>query len=103
MEQNGFLISDILMTGAERALTGRELCEILHCNARELTAAIERERRAGSPICASTGANPGYYLAATQDEMRQYCNSLLHRAGEIHKTRKACIKTIDHLPTGEAL
>lgn len=92
------MITDLLSRGKANALPGREICSILNITARDLTAAIERERRAGSPICASTGSNPGYFLAANQEEMQQYCNSLLHRAGEIHKTRKACIEMLDKLP-----
>ena len=91
-------ISDILEEGADNARSGREICEVLGITIRELTAAIERERRAGKPICASTAKPAGYFLAANQAEMQGYCNSLLHRAGEIHKTRKACIKTLESLP-----
>ena len=96
------MIFEILSEGAENARTGKEICRILNITARDLTAAIERERRAGKPICASTGSNPGYFLATNQEEMQRYCNSLMHRAGEIHKTRRACIKTMKELPTGEA-
>lgn len=96
------MIYEILSQGAENARTGKELCHILGITARDLTIAIERERRQGQPICANTGSNPGYFLAANQEEMQRYCNSLMHRAGEIHKTRRACIKTIEKLPAGEA-
>lgn len=97
------MISDILRTGAENATTGRTICERLNINARDLTQAIEQERRAGSPICASTDStNPGYYLAASAEEMQRYCDSLNHRAGEIHKTRQACLRTISTLPGAEA-
>ena len=92
------MIHEILLRGAENALTGREICKRLCITARDLTQAVERERRQGYPICASTGSNPGYYLAANQSEMERYCNSLLHRAGEIHKTRRACLATMDDLP-----
>ena len=92
------MIFEMLSEGAENARTGKEICNLLNITARDLTAAIERERRAGKPICASTGSNPGYYLAANQDEMQRYCRSLLHRAGEIHKTRNACIATMEKLP-----
>lgn len=92
------MISEVLMQGAENAQTGKSICRLLHIKPRDLTSAIERERRAGKPICASCGEVPGYYLAADQDEMKQYCDSLFHRAGEIHKTRNACLKTIDQLP-----
>lgn len=92
------LVSEFLAEGAENAKTGREICSALDITARDLTAAIERERRAGRPICASTGTTPGYFLAANKEEMQRYCRSLLHRAGEIHKTRNACMKSIEDLP-----
>ena len=95
------MIYEVLLTGAENARTGRELCETLNITPRELTAAIERERRAGQPICAATGNHPGYYLAANQEEMQRYCRSLWRRAGEIFKTRRACIATIENLPPQE--
>lgn len=95
------MIADILTPGKDNALTGHAICELLHITMRDLTAAIERERREGQPICASNGNNPGYYLAANKGEMQHYCDSLHRRAGEIHKTRRACIKTIEHLPAGE--
>lgn len=93
------MIYEILLEGAENALTGKEICQMLDLTARDLTQAIERERRAGKPICASTDPKtPGYFLAANQGEMQRYCRSLYHRAGEIHKTRNACMKTIEGLP-----
>ena len=92
-------VSDYLNTGAENAKSGRQLCKALNISQRELTLAIEKERREGEPICASTDAkNPGYYLAADKGEMQRFCKSLFHRAGEIHKTRKACLATMDGLP-----
>lgn len=92
------MIAEVLLAGAKNARKGHEICTLLNIKPRDLTAAIERERRAGKPICASTGRNPGYYLAANKEEMQEYCRSLLHRAGEIHKTRSACIKTLEKLP-----
>lgn len=94
------MIHELLNTGAENAITSGEICTVLDITNRELRAAVNRERRAGQPICASTGARTkaGYYLAADKEEMRIYCDSLFHRAGEIHKTRKACLSTMDTLP-----
>lgn len=92
------MIHEFLSIGAENAKTGKELCSLLNITVRDLTAAIEQERRAGLPICASTGSNPGYFLAANQAEMQSYCKSLLHRATEIHKTRNACIASMETLP-----
>lgn len=91
-------IAEFLLPGEKNAITGREICKRLNITQRDLTAAIARERRDGAPICASTGGKPGYFLAADRAEMERYCNSLLHRAGEIHKTRRACKKTIGQLP-----
>lgn len=97
------MINEILLHGADNAQTGKEICKILNISPRDLTAAIERERRDGKPICASTDPKrPGYFLAANQDEMQRYCKSLLHRAGEIHATRNACLKTLEALPAREA-
>ena len=97
------MISDYLLTGAENAQCGRDLCSMLRINSRELRHAIEQERRAGKPICSSSNTqHPGYFLAANKSEMQTFCRSLFHRAGEIHKTRKACIKAIDSLPDGNA-
>lgn len=94
-------ISDYLLEGAKNAQSGRELCSLLNISLRDLTQAIERERREDkAPICASTGPNPGYYLAANREEMERFCRSLYHRAGEIHKTRRACLDTLDSLPAG---
>lgn len=90
-----------LETGAANAKTGRELATALGVTCREVSAAIEAARRQGAPICASCdAATPGYFLAEHQAEMQRYCNSLYHRAGEIFKTRAACLATIDDLPPG---
>lgn len=96
------MINEILLEGAENAQTGKSICEMLQITPRELTTRIERERRAGFPICASTGANPGYFLAADRQEMERFCKSLHHRAGEIYKTRRACMKMLDRLPSGSS-
>ena len=92
------MITEILKTGIENAIPGRELCQLLNLNMRELTSTIQRERLKGEPICANSGKNPGFFLAANKREMERYCKSLLSRAGEIHRTRNACKKTIEKLP-----
>lgn len=92
------MISEILMEGEENALTGRSICSILGINLRGLQAAVEAERRAGKPICASCGSSSGYYLASNRDEMEAYCRSLERREKEISKTRRACRKSIADLP-----
>ncbi len=94
------MIYEILQEGAENATTGKEICNRLDLTIRELQAGIRRERKAGRPICANTGnaGKPGYYIPADKGEMRRYCNSLQHRAGEIFATRQACLDVLDSLP-----
>lgn len=95
-------ISDYLLEGKPNAITCSHLCSLLGMDPREVSKAIETERRHGAPICASSGTNPGYYLAANKDEMQRYCSSLRRRSREIDKTRRACEATIEKLPELEA-
>ena len=53
---------------------------------RDLTQLVERERRDGSPICASTGAEKGYYLADGPEELEDYLRSLNRRVKNINRT-----------------
>ncbi len=94
------MIAEYLQTGRENARTAKYLAAMLGCDVREISAAIERERRQGQPIIASCDfKQPGYYLAANAKELRQYCGRLHHRAGEIHKTRRALLEAAQNLPT----
>lgn len=93
------MVKEILLKGEQSAIPGRDLCMLLNMRPRDLQKLIERERRDGAPICASYDRrNPGYYLAETQEEMRDYCGKLRKRAGEIFKTRRACLKSAETLP-----
>lgn len=95
------LIADYLAKGRENARTGRELCDYLKINSRELMAKVEQERRDGQPICAAVhGRHRGYFLAANKQEMQEYCASLYRRGGNLFKTRRACMKTMETLPGG---
>ena len=87
------MIFEILDRGREHATSGAALCDFFECDLRTITAQIERERLAGAPICATTNGNrPGYYLAATKEELTDYCEALKHRAAQIFRTRQALLK-----------
>lgn len=59
---------------------------------------IERERREGKPICASSSSDsPGYYKPANREELTRYINRLRKRAGEIFKTRRALQKVLEEM------
>ena len=89
------MIYELLNTGAENARSAKDLAKQLNAAPRDISKMIERERRAGRPICATcNGQSPGYFIAANVEEMERYCKQLYHRAGEIHKTRRACLKTL---------
>ena len=96
------MIVDHLFIGKENARTGKDLARALNCDVRDISAKVEKERRQGQPIIASCDPeNPGYYLAESAEELQQYCNKLHHRAGEIHKTRRALLKAAGDLPAGQ--
>lgn len=100
------IIAPLLQTGKGTAITGRELAQLLGLTARDITAAVERERKDGSPICASTDADaPGYYLPADREELNSYICALAHRVLEMRKTLDALnesYKKIYELPPIEA-
>lgn len=94
------MIADFLLIGKENAQTARDLANLLECEPRDITTMIERERRQGAPIVASCDSRrPGYYLTTSAEELRQYCDSLHRRAGEIYKTRAALLEIADNLPS----
>lgn len=88
------MIHEILPAGKENALSGRTLAIMFDCDIRAITAQIEKERRDGHPICAATGAKPGYFLPADDAELSHYCDLLKSRATALFKTRQALIKVL---------
>lgn len=96
------MIFELLNVGEENARTAKELAKFLNTDQRIISVWVERERRAGKPICACCdGSKRGYYIPATRADMERYCKRLQHRAGEIFKTRAACLATLDSLPEAE--
>lgn len=88
------MIADFLLFGEENARPGREIRKQIGLSARNFMAAVERERKNGEPICATTtGRRKGYYLARSPEEMAAYCRRIEHRVREIRKTAKACRET----------
>lgn len=83
-------VSELLQEGRENAVQGHKLVKLLELKElRDLTQLIEAERRAGFPICASTGqGNPGYYLAADAAELEKYIGSLDRRLHHVGQTRR---------------
>ena len=86
-QRQGGTLFKILPSGKENAVPGWKLVEILGLkDLRDLTQLVERERRDGSPICASTGAEKGYYLADGPEALEDYLRSLNRRVKNINRT-----------------
>ena len=76
--------------GKNAAITMKELAAFLNVNEREISKAVERERGAGIPICASTDRDaPGLYLPANAAELAEYRRSLQRRVAAVSKTLHA--------------
>lgn len=96
------MVYEYLSEGKPNAVPGKELVALLGLkDLRELTQVIERERKDGRPICASTDTNaPGYYLADGPDELWEYIKSLGRRLCSISTTQKHLADTLDAM-TGQ--
>ena len=89
------MIFKLLAEGEEHARTAKELAEMLNCSRRDITKQIEKERRAGYPICSSCRSDtPGYYIPIDEKDLSLYCDSLKRRAIEIFKTRQALVAVL---------
>ena len=93
------MIYELLSRGKDNCITGKQLCDMTGLKLRTLTQQIEKERREGKPICASSEYpdKHGYYIASSQEELEDYCGRLKHRAVELFKTRQQCLKAIGQL------
>lgn len=96
-------VADILPHGAANAIDGQTLATAMGFKSvRELSKRIERERRAGQPICAAvSGEHKGYFLG-DPDELRLYLHSLDRRLREVRRTRDACSETL-HRMSGQTI
>lgn len=83
-------ISDLLRHGGINATPCRDLVALTGWRPRQVTRAIEAERRQGMPIAAN---GKGYFLPANDFELDRYLNSLQHRELEVKKTRIAVAQT----------
>lgn len=94
------MVFEILGKGRETAQTGKELATVLGVDLRLVAKSIERERRAGHPICAD--ASGGYYLAGSAEELEQYRRSLNRRIGNYRQTLQAVDDTLANM-TGQGV
>ena len=81
------LVADLLLCGAENAVSRRDLMALTGYKDRELRLLIEAERRQGIPILSDCVG--GYLLPASEAERQQCVRSLRRRAKEIEATAAA--------------
>ena len=95
-------IALMLGYGKAAAVTMKELAAFLNVGSeREISKAVERERGAGIPICASTDKDcPGLYLPADAAELAEYRRSLERRVAAVSKTLHAIEDAYDGI-TGQ--
>lgn len=84
------MIHEMLSDGPANAISSTHLARVLGVTRRDISRMVEKERRAGRPICATCNQqNPGYYLPRTLKDLAIYINRIRSREAEIAKTRKA--------------
>ncbi len=98
-------VSALLHHGEANAVPARDLVALLGVkDTREVSKLVERERRAGAPICAAvSGEDRGYYLASTTAELERYLRSLDRRLKNIRLTREAVQATLDRISGQERM
>lgn len=89
-------VAAVLPEGKRNARPGREIASLLGLRSvRELTQAVERERRCGVPVCASNdSATPGYFMPESPEELAEYLSSLRRRLRAVGRTETALEETL---------
>lgn len=82
-----YLISDLLHEGAENGITLTELVQLTGEDERSIRRRIQTERKAGKLIL--TDNKSGYFLPASEYEVRRFICSMSSRAREIKAV--ACV------------
>lgn len=82
-----YLVSDLLHEGAENGVTLTELVQLTGEDERSIRRRIQTERKAGKLILADNKS--GYFLPASEHEVRRFIRSMSSRAREI--TTVACV------------
>ena len=86
-----------LSTGRSKAKTAAQIAAEMQTGTRQIQQYAATARRIGYPVIASSERSPrGYYLAASESDVQEYSGRMLHRAGEIHKTRRELLQNLKH-------
>lgn len=81
---------DLIPCGRANAVTGKQLMAITGTKElRSISKEVELIRRSGTPVCATTGKNPGYFRPETAKELLNYIRSFNRRLREMRRTLEA--------------
>lgn len=97
-------VADFLPHGAANAIEAQTIAAALGFKSvRELSKRIERERRAGQPICASVSGEHRGYFVGDAGELQLYLRSLDRRIREVRRTRDAVGETLRRMSGQEVI
>ena len=101
-KQEDFFIAGMLPRGSENAVTTAELLRRTgYACKRQLTKAIQAERKAGALIASRTDGQGGYFQPSSRAELEDYVRSMDHRARSIMftiKTARKALREMDKPP-----
>lgn len=101
-EKQDFFIASMLPRGSENAITTTELLRRTgYACKRQLTKAIQAERKAGALIASRTDGQGGYFQPSSRAELEDYVRSMDHRARSIMftiKTARKALREMDKPP-----
>lgn len=97
-------VSEYLQTGAENAITVKELCSILHVNGRQLRRMVRSERLEGMPILSAVGEDyrHGYYLPSEAADYVRTIRRLRKQEKALSKARRALVRSLKATQSGES-
>ena len=81
--------------GRDRAITSRELSQLVGIPDREIRLTIEELINDGLPVVSATEYPAGYFLPMTIEEAREYTQSLRSRSIQIFLRRRKVIKNTE--------
>lgn len=91
-------VTDFLSEGAQNARTARELKQILHINARDISELVRAARLNGEFVCSRTATDEsgraGFYLPETIEDEILTIRQLKAREREIRRVRRALEKNM---------
>lgn len=102
-EKQDFFIASMLPRGSENAITTAELLRRTgYACKRQMTKAIQAERKAGALIASRTDGQGGYFQPSSRAELEDYVQSMTGRAKSIFVSIRAARKALKEYAPPEA-